>query len=84
MCLSQYDYQSKASRYRKGLIYLKNMVTVDQKHTKDSQKTENTSIINTKGTNQTTKGRTKRKRKEQRRNQQRNTESMGKLGLKWQ
>lgn len=44
MYLRQYDYQSKASRYRKGLIYLKNRVTTDQKHTKDSQKTENTSI----------------------------------------
>ena len=38
MCLSLYDYQSKASRYRKGFIYLKNRVTTNQKHTIDSQK----------------------------------------------
>ena len=38
MCLSLYDYQSKASRYRKGLTYLKNRVTANQKHTIDSQK----------------------------------------------
>ena len=38
MCLSLYDYQSKTSRYRKGLTYLKNRVTTNQKHTIDSQK----------------------------------------------
>ena len=38
MYLSLYDYQSKASRYTKGLTYLKNRVTTNQKHTIDSQK----------------------------------------------
>ena len=42
MCLSLYDYQSKASRYRNVLIYLKNKVTTNQKHTKDSQKSKRT------------------------------------------
>ena len=37
MCLSLYDYQSKTSKYRKGLTYLKNKVTTKQKHTTDSQ-----------------------------------------------
>ena len=36
MCLSLYDYQSKASRYRKGLTYLKNRATTNQKPTTDS------------------------------------------------
>ena len=40
MCLSLYDYQSKASRYSSGLTYLKNRVTTNQKHTIDSQKTK--------------------------------------------
>ena len=38
MCLSLYDYQSKASRYRKGLTYLKNRVTAYRKSKTDSQK----------------------------------------------
>ena len=33
MCLSLYDYQSKANRYSNGLAYLKNRVTTNQKHT---------------------------------------------------
>ena len=37
MYLSLYYYQSKASRYRKGLTYLKNRATTNQKHTVDSQ-----------------------------------------------
>ena len=37
-CLSLSDYQSKAGRYRKGLTYLKNRATTNQKHTIDSQK----------------------------------------------
>ena len=56
MCLSLYDYQSKANRDRKGLTYLKNRVTINQKHKIESQiknikyshkngKEENTSII---------------------------------------
>ena len=31
MCLSLYDYQSKASRYRNGLAYLKNRVITNEK-----------------------------------------------------
>ena len=31
MCLSIYDYQSKASRYRNGLIYLRNKATRNPK-----------------------------------------------------
>ena len=39
MCLSLYDYQSKARRYyRKGLLCLKNRLTTNQKYTIDSQK----------------------------------------------
>ena len=29
ICLSLYDYQAKASRYRKGLMYLKNRATTN-------------------------------------------------------
>ena len=32
MCLSLYDYQSKASRHKKGLTYSKNRTSI-QKHT---------------------------------------------------
>ena len=38
MCLSLYDYQSKESRYRKGLTYLKYRATTNQKHKIESQK----------------------------------------------
>ena len=38
VCLSLYDYQSKASRYRKGLTYFTNRVSKNQKHTIGSQK----------------------------------------------
>ena len=47
MCLSLYDYQPKAGRYRKGLTYLKNGATTNQKHTivKKKKKTkENTRV----------------------------------------
>ena len=40
MCLCLYDYQSKASRHRKGLTYLKNKATTNQKHTIVSQKSK--------------------------------------------
>ena len=61
MCLSLYDYQSKASRYRKGLTYLKNRVTTNQKHTIDSQKPKRREHkYNTKENHQTTKGKTKK------------------------
>ena len=44
--LSLYDYQSKASRYRKQLTYLKNRTTTNQKHTigSQNQKEKNTGI----------------------------------------
>ena len=38
MCLSLYNYQAKASRYRKGLKYLKNRATTNQNQTLHSQK----------------------------------------------
>ena len=55
MYLSLHDYQSKASRYRNGLIYLKNKVTKNQKHTTETKK--NTSIL------QTSKPQKKKKKK---------------------
>ena len=74
MCLSLYDYQSKASRYRKRLTYLKNRATTNQKHTKDSQKPKRREHKHKIKRNQT------RKRKKQRRNK----ESTGKQCSKWQ
>ena len=38
MCLSLYDYKAKASRYRKGLTYLKNRVTTNQNQILHSHK----------------------------------------------
>ena len=38
MCLSLYDYQTKVSRYRKGLTYLKNRAITNQNQTIHSQK----------------------------------------------
>ena len=40
ICLSLYDYQAKASRYRKGLTYLKNRATAypNNKFTKSKKK----------------------------------------------
>ena len=74
MCLSLYDYQSKASRYTKGLTFLKNRVTTNQKHAIGSQKPKkNTNIIQ--------KVSIKVQKKKQK---QRNTKSTGKQGLKWQ
>ena len=73
------DYQSKASRYRKGLTYLKNRVTTNQKHTVDSQKPKRREHKHKiKGNHQTTKRKTKRERMEYRRNK----ESTRKQGLK--
>ncbi len=40
MCWSLRDYQSKGNRYSNGLIYLKNKVTTNQKHTIESQKNQ--------------------------------------------
>ena len=72
--------QFKASRYKKGLRYMKNWVTTNQKHTVDSQKTkirEQKHLI--KRNLQTTKGKTSKKK-----NKRRNRESTGKQGLKCQ
>ena len=81
MCLSIYDYQSKASRYRKGLTYLKNRVTTNQKYIIVSPKIKRREHKDkTKENHQTTEGKTERKRKGQRRN----IKSRGKQGLKWQ
>ena len=33
ICFSLHDYQAKASRYRKGLTYLKNRATTNQNQT---------------------------------------------------
>ena len=75
MCLSLYDYQAKASRYRKGLTYLKNRETTNQNQIIHSQK------LRRRGHKHKIKGNNPiKKRKEQRRN----TESTGKQGLKWQ
>ena len=78
MCLSLYDYHSKASLYRKGLTYVKNRATTNQKHTIESQKTKRREHKhNMKENHQTTKGKTKRNE------QGRTTKSNGKQDLKW-
>lgn len=66
MCLRLYDYQPKASRYRRGLTYLKNRATTNQKkHSVESQKLQRREQKHKiKGTHKTTE----RKRKGQRRN----------------
>ena len=69
MCLSLYDYQSKASRYRKRLTYVKNRATINQKHTIDSQKQKKGTQVKIKGNHQTTKRKRKRKKKGRRNNQ---------------
>ena len=38
MCLSLYDYQTTASRYKKGLTYLKNREITNQNQTLHSPK----------------------------------------------
>ena len=42
MCLSLFDYQEKPSRYRRGLMYLKNRATTNQNQTLHSQKLKST------------------------------------------
>ena len=60
-------YKTKASRCKKGLMYLKNKVATDQKHTENSQKAQwREHKYNKKENHQTTKEKTKRKRKGQR------------------
>ena len=63
MCLSLYDYQAKASKYRKGLTYLEKRATINQKQILHSQK------LKRKGQKHKIKGNhPTKKRKEQRRN----------------
>ena len=75
MSWSLYDYQAKASTYRKGLTYLKNRATANQNQTIHSKK------LKRRGHKHEIKGNhpTKEKKK-----QRRNIESTEKQGLKWQ
>ena len=73
MCLSLYGYQAKASRYRKGLTYLKNRATTNQNQTLHSQKLKRKVHKHKINGNHPTK---------KRREQIRNIESNGKQGLK--
>ena len=75
MHLHLYDYQAKASRYRKGLTFLKNRATTNQNQTLHSQKLKRKVHKYKINGNHPTK-----KKREQRRN----IESTGKQGLKWQ
>ena len=63
LCLSLYDYQAKASRYRKQLTYLKNRATTNQNQTIHSQKLKIKGQKHKKGNNPTAK-----KEQEQRKN----------------
>ena len=72
ICLSlqKYDYQSKASRYRKGLTYLKKRATTNKKHTIDTKKPKRREHKhNTKENHQTTKGKTEKERDKEIQNQ---------------
>ena len=71
MCLSLYDYQSKTSRYKKGLTYLKKYGTTNQKQTIHLQKKKEDKSI--KGNHTTTK----RKRNKEKRSQLENKVSNG-------
>ena len=65
MCLSLYDYQSRASRCSNELTSLKNSVTTNQKHTIGSQKPKRRELKHsTKENHQTTKGKKKGTKKE--------------------
>ena len=65
MCLSLYDYQAKASGYRKGLTYLKNRATTNQNQTLYSQKLKRKGFKHKINGNHPTK---KKKKKEEKRN----------------
>ena len=73
MRLSLYEYQSKVSRYRKGLTYLKNSVTTNQNQIIHSKKLKSRRKYKIKGNLPTNKERIKGE-----------TESTGKQGLNWQ
>ena len=55
MCLSLYDYQAKASRYRKGLMCLKNRAATNQNQTLHSQKMKSTQAQKINGNHPTKK-----------------------------
>ena len=74
MCLSLYDYRAKASRYRKGLTYLKKRATTIQNQRLHPQ------TIKRKGHKHKIKGSHPQPKKEQRRN----IESTRKQSLKCQ
>ena len=74
MCLSLYNYQVKASRYKKGLTYLKNRATTNQNQSIHTQKLKRRHKHKIKGNHPT------KIRKEQKRN----IESTGKQGLNCQ
>ena len=67
MCLSLYDYRSRASRYRKGLTYLKNRATTNQNPTTHSQKLKRREHNNKIKGNYPTKKKTKKGTKERHR-----------------
>ena len=76
MCLSLYDYQVKANRYRNGLIYLKNRATASQNQTTThSQKLKREGCEHKINGNHPTKKRKKKGKKEK--------HKIGKQGLKW-
>ena len=74
VCLSLYDYQARARRYRKELTYLKNRATANKNQTSNSQKLKRKGQKHKISLNHPTK-----EKKEQRRN----IKSTGKQGLKW-
>ena len=62
MCLNLNDYQFKTSRYSYRSTYVNSMVTANQKHTIDKQKTERKEPkYNTKDSHQTTEEETKKR-----------------------
>ena len=72
MCSSLHHHQAKASRYTKGLTYLKSSATTNQNRTLRSQK------LKRKVLKHKINGNHPKKRKEEKRN----IESTGKQGLK--
>ena len=74
MCLSLYDNQAKARRYRKGLTYLKT-ATTNQNQTLHPQKLKRS------GHNCKSKSSKKKKKRKETKEKHR---SMAKQGLKWQ
>ena len=74
MCLRLHYYQAKASRYMKGLTYIKNRATTNQNRILHSQKLKRKALKHKINGNHPT----------QKRKNKRETESIGKQGLKWQ